>query len=120
MSTCEPSSASKGPQSIRSRCSSRVRARWRASRCPLDGNSLILRCGLSAPLEKRAERQAKHVGNFVQPAATTPVYALLVFLRLLEGDSDALCQVGLAQAFIDPINSDVPADEASMSLGFPL
>jgi len=34
------------------------------------------------------------LGNFVQPAATNPVRALLVFLYLLEGDADPLSQIG--------------------------
>jgi hypothetical protein len=47
-------------------------------------------------LEQFANRNVKHSRDARQPACTYPIYAPLVFLYLLKGNSDLLGKVGLA------------------------
>ena len=49
-------------------------------------------------LEEEGDRHVKQFGDDVQPARADPVLAGLVFVKLLKGDTNCLCNLLLAQA----------------------
>src|SRR5262249_53570598 len=50
--------------------------------------------------------------NLVQPAASNPIDALLVFLHLLERDAELIGELGLRQSLGEALDPDVAANKS--------
>src|SRR5205823_6164077 len=65
---------------------------------------------LFEPVEEIADRDAEYLRDFEQATGGNPVYAPLVFVRLLIGDPDQIGQLLLGQAKHDPPLANASAD----------